>query len=84
MTHNAFPRSTPETQGVSSSSVSNFIGAVEGQGLELHSLMLVRHGFVIAEGWWNPHRHDTVHLLYSLSKSFTATPIGFAQACRPF
>ena len=40
--------------------------------------MLVRHGAVVAEGWWSPYRPDGVHLLYSLSKSFTATAVGFA------
>ncbi len=40
--------------------------------------MLVRHGSVVAEGWWHPYRADAVHLLYSLSKSFTATAVGLA------
>lgn len=42
--------------------------------------MLVRHGKVVAEGWWNPYRADLRHTLYSLSKSFTATAVGFARA----
>ena len=75
-----FARSTPEAQGVSSASLTDFLAAAEGQGLELHSLMLVRHGAVVAEGWWHPYGPDTVHLLYSLSKSFTATAIGLAVA----
>src|SRR5260221_842213 len=40
--------------------------------------MLLRHGKVIAEGWWNPYRPDLKHSLYSCSKSFTATAVGFA------
>lgn len=77
-THIAFPHSTPESQGVSSAAISAFIDAVQQQKLELHSLMLLRHGHVIAEGWWSPYGADRVHLLYSLSKSFTATAIGLA------
>ena len=73
-------RSTPEAQGISSASLTDFLAAAAGQGLELHSLMLVRHGAVVAEGWWHPYAPDTVHLLYSLSKSFTATAIGLAVA----
>ena len=75
-----FARSTPEAQGIPSTSLTDFLAAAEGQGLELHSLMLVRHGAVVAEGWWHPFGPDTVHLLYSLSKSFTATAIGLAVA----
>ena len=39
--------------------------------------MLLRRGFVIAEGWWGPYRSDRPHMLFSLSKSFTSTAIGF-------
>ena len=40
--------------------------------------MFLRHGKVIAEGWWNPYRPDLKHTLNSASKSFTSTAIGFA------
>jgi CubicO group peptidase (beta-lactamase class C family) len=40
--------------------------------------MLLRHGRVAAEGWWQPYAADRVHLLYSLSKSFTAAGVGIA------
>ena len=42
--------------------------------------MVLRHGHVVAEGWWSPYAPDRVHLLYSLSKSFTSTAAGFAVA----
>ena len=40
--------------------------------------MLLRNGKVIAEGWWDPYSADRPHMLFSLSKSFTSTAIGFA------
>lgn len=46
----------------------------------MHSIMILRHGKVITEGWWSPYRPDLKHTLYSLSKSFTSTAIGFAVA----
>jgi hypothetical protein len=46
----------------------------------LHSLMIVRHGRVIADGWWAPYEAGSNHELYSLSKSFTSTAVGFAVA----
>lgn len=42
--------------------------------------MFLRNGKVIAEGWWDPYRADLKHTLYSTSKSFTSTAIGFAVA----
>lgn len=71
-------RSTPEAEGVSSEGISNFIDAVSKSKHELHSFMILRHGKVVSEGWWNPYKSDLKHTLYSCSKSFTASAIGFA------
>jgi CubicO group peptidase (beta-lactamase class C family) len=46
----------------------------------LHSFMLVRHGRVVAEGWWSPYNAASPHTLYSLTKSFTSTAVGMAVA----
>jgi CubicO group peptidase (beta-lactamase class C family) len=63
---------------VDAGGVVAFLDAVED--LELHSLMIVRHGHVIASGWWEPYGPERPHLLYSLSKSFTSTAAGLAVA----
>jgi len=75
---NALPRSTPEAEGVSSKAVINYLDAVDKSGQAIHSLMIVRHGKVVAEGWWKPEAADKRHIMNSVSKSFTATAIGFA------
>jgi hypothetical protein len=69
-------RMSPESQGVSSAGISKFINAANASGLGWHSFMLMRHGNVVAEGWWKPFDPDYKHTLYSLSKSFTSTAIG--------
>lgn len=76
----ALQRSTPEAEGVPAIAINAFLDSVAASKHELHSFMMVRHGKVIAEGWWNPYRRDLSHTLYSLSKSFTATAVGFARA----
>ncbi len=75
---NSLPHSTPEKQGVSAAAIDSFLTAVAKSKNEFHSMVIVRHGNVIAEGWWNPYRPDLKHTMYSLSKSFTSTAIGFA------
>ena len=72
------PRSTPEAQGVPSRAIREFLSAVAADGQELHSIMLLRHGHVIAEGWWTPFAPTLPHELFSVSKSFTATAVGIA------
>jgi CubicO group peptidase (beta-lactamase class C family) len=79
-TSTVLSRSTPEAQGIPSAAVTTFLAAVEQHDCGLHSLMLLRHGHVVAEGWWSPYTPDAPHMLYSLSKSFTSTAIGLAVA----
>jgi CubicO group peptidase (beta-lactamase class C family) len=81
-TSTALPRGVPEQEGVRSAAVMRFLDAVEQRGYEFHSFMFVRHGKVIAEGWWNPYAPHLKHTMYSTSKSFTSTAIGFAVAER--
>lgn len=74
------PHSRPEEQGVSSSALLAFVEAANQSIDGMHSLMVVRHGHVVAEGWWSPYGADAPHALYSLSKSFTSTAVGLAVA----
>jgi len=72
------PRSVPELEGVSSAGIVDFLNAVDTGRVELHSFMFIRHGKVIAEGWWNPYGPDYKHIMFSASKTFTATAVGLA------
>jgi CubicO group peptidase (beta-lactamase class C family) len=74
----SLPRSIPEAEGVSSQGIIDFLDAAAKSSHEFHSMMFLRHGKVIAEGWWNPYKPELRHTLYSTSKSFTATAVGFA------
>jgi hypothetical protein len=76
----ALPRSAPEKQGVSSAALLGFIDEAESKINALHSVMIVRRGHVIAEGWWAPYAAEEPHQMFSLSKSFTSTAVGGAQA----
>ncbi len=73
-----FSHSTPEAQGISSSAIRQFVERAEKKIDALHSFMLLRHGQVVAEGWWAPYAAATPHELYSLSKSFTSSAVGLA------
>ena len=75
----SLPRSTPEAQGISSLAIGNFVQAAN-QINTFHSFMIVRHGQVVAEGWWQPEAADKPHILNSVSKSFNSTAVGLAIA----
>jgi len=72
----SLPRSSPEQQGIASADLLAFVEAADKEIDTMNSFMLVRHGQVVAEGWWAPYDRDTPHVLYSLSKSFTSTAVG--------
>src|SRR5580692_11700849 len=72
------PRSSPEAQGVSSAALLEFVEAADKSIDSMNSFMLLRHGHVVAEGWWAPYNAESPHSLYSLSKSFTSTAVGLA------
>ncbi|HEY7117351.1 MAG TPA: serine hydrolase [Tepidisphaeraceae bacterium] len=76
ITADPLPRATPESQGVSSAAIRNFVESANQKINTLHSFMLLRHGQVVAEGWWKPEAADKPHVLHSLSKSFTSTAVG--------
>jgi len=71
------PRSTPEAQGVPAQAVLDFVQTLDKINT-LHSVMVLRHGQVIAEAWWRPEAADKPHVLHSLSKSFNSTAVGLA------
>src|SRR5580692_7613612 len=77
----SLPRSTSADQQVDPAAILRFLDAVDDHpDVEMHSLMVVRHGHVVAEGWWAPYSAERPQLLYSLSKIFTSTAAAFAQA----
>lgn len=75
---NNLPRSTPEAQGVSSEALSKLFDAMDASEIDFHSIMVMRNGYVIGEGWWAPYAPQYKHSLYSLSKSFTSCAVGLA------
>ena len=74
-----FERVTPESVGIRSRDIRKFLKESYKAGIQLHSFMLVRHGKVAAEGWYRPYAPSARHIIYSFSKTFTATAIGFAE-----
>ncbi|MFE7903177.1 serine hydrolase domain-containing protein [Streptomyces sp. NPDC057424] len=81
MSASALPSSGPAAQGVDARGVHAFLDALEAApDIEPHSLMIMRHGHLVASGWWEPYTAERPHLLYSLSKSFTGTAAALAEA----
>lgn len=72
------PRSTPEAQGVRSEAIAQAFSKIQEKGYDVHGLMILRNGYVIAEHWWAPYAAEYPHAMYSATKTFTACAVGFA------
>jgi CubicO group peptidase (beta-lactamase class C family) len=70
--------STPEPQGMDAGKIAEMLKAIEEQGLDLHSLLIIRHGQLVSENYFGSYDANTRHQLFSVTKSFIATLIGMA------
>jgi CubicO group peptidase (beta-lactamase class C family)/predicted glycoside hydrolase/deacetylase ChbG (UPF0249 family) len=74
----ALPRSSPTAENVNPKNIASYLEAVKASGQDLHSLMIIRHGKVVAEHYFGDNAANKPHVLHSVSKTFTSTAIGFA------
>ena len=64
--------------GINPKAVYDFVKRCEEEELGVNSMMLLKNGKVVAQGCHTPYSNTTKHIMYSLSKSVTATALGFA------
>ena len=76
----SLPRALPEEVGLDSAVLSQTITQLDEKFNRVDSVMILRDGKVVAEAWRPPFAPDQPHALYSLSKSFCSTAVGFAVA----
>lgn len=76
---NELPRSTPEAEGVPSHAISTLLDSLFSiPQTDIHSVMVMRHGKVIAEVYPEPFKAEYQHTLYSCSKTFVSAAVGLA------
>ena len=71
-------RITPEEAGVRAGGILRFLDEMKEKHLHMHAVMMLRHGKVFYEASFAPWNQNNLHMLFSLSKSFTSTAVGFA------
>ncbi len=71
-----FEATTPEAAGIPGKCIINFIKRRRHRKVPMHSLLLMRHDKLVFEGYYAPYTADTLHRMFSISKSFTSIAIG--------
>jgi CubicO group peptidase (beta-lactamase class C family) len=67
---------SPESLGIPSKAILNFLQRIDSERICMHGFLLVRHNRIAAEGYWAPWSADRKHRMYSVSKSFVALAVG--------
>lgn len=71
--------STPGEQGMDSNRLQNMIDYIESNNIAIHSVIVLRHGYIVLEKYpTSEYNENVTHLLYSVTKSFTSSLIGIA------
>ena len=73
-----FKNATPESVGISSKAVLDFVKILESYKLCTHSLIMARGDSIFFEGYYDPFNKDYKHRMYSVTKSFVAIAVLFA------
>lgn len=71
---------TPESQGLDSQALASAIAQVREKQWGTHSLLVIRHGFVVADVDFYPYRSTAPHDVASVTKTLTSTLTGVAVA----
>jgi CubicO group peptidase (beta-lactamase class C family) len=70
--------SAPAEQGMDAVLLQNMLGEIDQQGLEIDSLLVVRNGYLVTEKYYSPYEEDTLHGIYSVTKSIVSALMGIA------
>lgn len=70
------PAPSPESLGIPSQAILNFLQRIDRERINMHGFLLVRRNRIAAEGYWAPWSAERKHRMYSISKSFVALAVG--------
>ncbi len=70
--------STPEEQGIDSASILSMLQEIQQKDLNIHSVLVIRHGYLVTEVYFPPYTREIKHPVYSMTKSVTSAMTGIA------
>jgi CubicO group peptidase (beta-lactamase class C family) len=73
-----WPISTPEEQGLDSGSILSMLEEILNEELNIHSVLVIRNGYLVTEIYFPPYTQETIHPTYSITKSVTSAMSGIA------
>lgn len=74
-----FLTASPEEMGVSSQALIDFLKQLEEVDIPMHSTIVMRHDKIVMETYYKPYDRNTLHRMFSVTKSFVSLAIGLLQ-----
>ncbi len=71
-----FETVTPESQGIASGQIIRFLERLEKNEIPMHSMILMRHGKIVAETYYRPYSRNELHRMFSVTKSMVSLAVG--------
>jgi CubicO group peptidase (beta-lactamase class C family) len=70
----------PQDHGLDPHKLGELVRLIRGgqEFPDLHSLLIVRHGYLVLEEYFGDHDADRLHMLQSVTKSITSAAVGLA------
>jgi CubicO group peptidase (beta-lactamase class C family) len=75
---NEWRKSTPEMQGMDSKAISKTVALAIKKELKIHSLQIIRNGYLVTDIFFYPYDGSTLHDMASTTKSVTSMLTGIA------
>ena len=76
----SFTKALPEEVGIPSSCIKNLLLTLDEKEIPMHSFLIMKDDKLVFEKYYAPYKKDTLHRMFSISKSFSAIGISLLQA----
>ena len=71
-----FETVSPESLGFDNKHLINMVNRLDREKISMHSIIVMRHGKICMETYYEPYTKDTLHRMFSVTKSFVGIAIG--------
>lgn len=72
-------KARPEDYGIPADAVAKFENQVQAAGVHLHGFLLLQGRKILAERYYAPYGQESLHRMYSVTKSFVALAVGLLE-----
>ncbi|RKM62047.1 class A beta-lactamase-related serine hydrolase [Butyrivibrio sp. CB08] len=70
-----FEKDLPQNVGIEPAKIKKILETLDKKNIPMHSLLIMKDDKLVFEKYYAPYKRDTLHRMFSISKSFSAVAI---------